>query len=169
MNAKLIRKKAISDSQLQLRSKLWPEVKEDDLWNRKKGAGFTTIPRTLPLFMEMMDSMSNGKPVSKVYLELWCRSFDEHIVPLSKKEEMAFYCGFGGQRGVQTWSSRLDILATLDFIRTAPGPYGDKSYALIMNPYRIVAAHRKSKTLGMTDQLYNSLIARASEIKADDI
>ena len=169
MDAKAARKKAISDTQCELRAKLWPDVTEDDLWNRKKRTGFTTVPRTMPIFTEIMDSMSNGKPVSKVYLDLWCRSFDEHVVALSKKEEMAFYSGFGGQRGVQTWSSRLDILAGLGFVKVAPGPYGTRSYALILNPYKIVAKHWALKTSGLTEAHYNALLARAGEIKADDI
>jgi hypothetical protein len=169
MDAKAARKKAISDTQCELRAKLWPSVTEDDLWNRKKRSGFTTIPRTMPLFAEIMDSMSSGKPVSKVYLDLWCRAFDEHVVVLSKKVEMAFNSGFGSQRGVQTWSSRLDILADLGFVKVASGSNGPRSYALILNPYKIVAKHWALKTSGLTEAHYNALIARAIEIKADDI
>jgi hypothetical protein len=169
MDAKTARKKAISDTRCDLRSKLWPEVTEDELWNRKKKSGFTTIPRTMPLFMNIMDCMSNGKPVSSIYLDLWCRSFDEHVITLNNKEEMAFYSGFGGQRGTQTWSNRLDILSELGFVKVAAGPHGKRSYALILNPYKIVEKHKKDKTPELTDDHYNALVARAGEIKADDI
>lgn len=170
MNAKLaVRRKAISETKIELRGKLWPDIKESDLWSRKRGPGFTTIPRTLPLFMEIMDSMSNAAPVSKVYLDLWCRSFDENVVSLNNKDEMAFYCGFGGQRGVQTWTKRIKILESLGFIRTATGANGQISYALILNPYNVVQTHRGKKTPGLTDRHYNALVIRANEIKADDI
>lgn len=169
MDKKTARNIAIATQQLNLRAKLWPEVKEDDLWNRKKKQGYTTIPRTMPLFMEIMDSMSNGKPVSSVYLNLWCRAFDEHIIVLSNKEEMAFYSGFTGQRAIQTWTARLDILNTLGFIKLVPGPHGNRSYALIVNPYRVIRKHHEKKTAGISMALYNALVARAGEIKADDI
>ena len=40
---------------LTLRSQLWPDVSESLLWNRKKEAGFVTVPRTLPLIVEVTD------------------------------------------------------------------------------------------------------------------
>lgn len=169
MTKKDARRNAIASRQEELREKLWPDVTEKDLWNRKKRQGFTTIPRTMPLFMEIMNSMSSGKPVSSVYLNLWCRAFDEHIVVLSNKEELAFHSGYTGQRGSQTFTSRLDILAELGFIKLAPGPHGERSYALILNPYKVVKKHYEDKRPGLTKAHYNALLARASEIKADDI
>ena len=162
-------KAAIAAKQINLRSKLWPDVEEGDLWDRKTKKGFTTIPRSMPLFMEIMDAMSKNKPVSSVYLNLWCRAFDEHMVVLSDKEELAFHSGFTGQRAVQTLNARLDTLKALGFIKRAPGSHGERSHALILNPYKVVQKHRKGKTAGLTDALYNALIERASEIKADDI
>lgn len=164
-----LRKKIIRSRQVALRAKLWPEIKEEDLWNRKKKSGFTTVPRTMPIFMRILDSMSNGKPLSDVYLDLWCRAFDEHMLALNRKEEMAFACGFTGQRGVQTWTTRIDILAKLGFVLLAEGPNGPRSYILIINPYPVVKRHKTKKTPGITDALYNALLARASEIGADDI
>ena len=90
------RSSKIQESQQKLRDKLWPELDESKLWHRKKKKGFITIPRPMPLVMNIMDDMVNGKPVSSAYLELWCRSFDESFVTLSKREEIAFASGFGG-------------------------------------------------------------------------
>src|SRR5262249_3715994 len=81
---------SIGQKQLALRNKLWPSIKDDKLWLRKTKTGFTTVPRTMPLIMEIMDAMSKGKPVSTTYLELWCRAFDECFVTLNKPREMAF-------------------------------------------------------------------------------
>ena len=163
------RKKAIAKEKRELRDKLWPEIAEDDLWNRQEKQGFTTIPRTMPLFMEIMDSMSNGKPVSFVYFNLWCIAFDEHMIELKDKEKLAFYSGYSGQRAVNTWNIRIDILNELGFIRLAPGPYGERSYALLLNPYHVIQRHYENDTPGISKALYNSLLIRAKEIGADDI
>lgn len=167
MNIQISKKQTIANKQLGLRAKLWPNLKEHDVWDRKKKAGFTTIPRTMPIFMMIMDSMSKGKPVSAIYLELWCRAFDEHLITLNNKEEMAFHSGFTGQRGVQTWTSRLDILAKLGFIKLASGPTGPRSYALILNPYEVIKSILKKKNSEIPERFYNALIGRASDIGAD--
>jgi hypothetical protein len=57
----------------------------------------------------------------------------------------------------------------LGFIDLKAGPSGEISYALIYNPYEIIKRHREEKHLGITDELYNSLIARAINIGADDL
>lgn len=161
------KKQTIANKQLALRNKLWPQLKEHEIWDRKKKKGFTTIPRAMPIFMTIMDSMSKEK-VSAVYFELWCRAFDEHLVVLNNKEDMAFHAGFMGQRRVQTWTSRLDILNKLGFIKLASGSLGTRSYALIVNPYEVIKKHRRNKKSGIPESLYNALIGRASEIGADE-
>src|SRR5689334_16162213 len=88
----------VVEKQLLLRSKLWPHLDEGRLWVRTKQAGFTTIPRTMPLILHIMDAMSKGKPVSSTYLELWCRAFDECFVTMNRPLELAFHSGFAGQR-----------------------------------------------------------------------
>ena len=159
----------ITKKQLLLRDKLWPKVADSKLWLRKVKTGFTTIPRTMPLLLEIMDSLSNGKPVSSAYLDLWCRAYDECFVTLNKPREMAFHAGYSGQRAEQTWTDRIRILAKLGFIDVKPGPSGDLSYALIWNPYQVVKTHHTKKTAGFRDDLFNALIQRANEIRADDL
>ena len=165
-----IRNKKIAEDKLKLRSQLWPEVSEGDIWNRKKKTGFTTIPRAMPLIMRIIDAMSpKGKPASAVYLELWCRAFDEHVIKFVNKEEMAFHAGFKAQRALQPWTNRIDLLAKLGFIKLAPGPQGKRSYALILNPYKVVKKHFEGKKSSIPVSMYNALLERASEIKADDL
>jgi hypothetical protein len=169
---KLISKRSqekVQKAQLILRDKLWPKLDGKKLWLRKGSKGFTTIPRTMPLLLEIMDSLSNGKPISSAYLDLWCRAFDECFVTLNKPREMAFFSGYTGQRAEQTWVSRIKILQKLGFIDTKPGPSGQLSYALIWNPYDVVEQHYKKRTAGMREDLYNALLQRANEIKADDL
>jgi hypothetical protein len=161
-------KTKISERQLALRRQLWPETGENDLWLRKRTKGFTTIPRTMPLIMAAMDALSPGKPVSSAYLDLWCRAFDECIVVLNRHTEMAFGSGFGGQRAEQTWLGRIKILESLGFIKTQPGPSGPYSYALILNPLKVIMKHQAAGTPGLNLDLFNALRARATEIGAED-
>src|ERR1019366_9618832 len=152
--------KQIRENIEKLRGQLWTDVTQDMLWHRKRSDGYSTIPRTLALFMVMMDTLSKGRPVSSTYLELWCRVHDESVLILSGKEyEYATASGFTGERAVNTWTSRLDILAQLGFIRLAHGPSGQRSYALILNPYHVI----KKLAPKIEKSLWNTLLARAVE------
>lgn len=164
----MTKSKKIDARQRDLRNRLWPEVTEDQLWIRQNSKGFATIPRTMPLMMTIMDDMSKTKPVSSTYFELFCRGFDDCMIVLNKHKEMAFHAGFSGQRAERTWRERLKILENLGFIRLMSGPSGTESYALIMNPYHVIQAHH-GKGTGLTNEKYNTLLARVSEIGATDL
>ena len=119
--------------------------------------------------MKIMDSLSKGKPVSSAYFDLWCRAYDECFVTLNKPREMAFHAGYSGQRAEQTWTDRIRILVKLGFIQVKPGPSGELSYAIILNPYQVIKLHYKKKTPGMREDLFNALLQRANEIGANDL
>lgn len=160
--------KKIAQRQLELRARLFPGITEAHLWNRKTHHGFTTIPRTLPLIMSILDDLA-GMPVGSTYLELWCRSFDEAFVTLSKPREIAFHSGSTGQRQESTWRSKIKKLHELGFIEVAEGSAGIYSYALILNPYLVI---RRLFTVGGSHipvDKYNALIDRAIEISAGDM
>lgn len=159
----------ITQKQIELRKQLWPDLDEKRLWLRKVKDGFTTIPRTMPLIGYIMNGLSKNKPISSVYLELWCRAYDECFVTLANHPELALHSGFIGQRAVNTWKERIRILAELGFIDLKGGPSGEVSYALIYNPYEVIKQHWESKHQGITEELYNSLVARAINIGADDL
>ncbi len=106
---------AIAKKQLAVREQLWPGA-EPNLWHRNTHKGFTTIPKTMPLIIKIMDEMTKGTPVSSTYLTLWCSTWDNSYVSLGRPEEMAHSSGFGGQRGVHTWMARMKKLQELDFI-----------------------------------------------------
>jgi hypothetical protein len=165
VNANAGRSAKITARQVELRTQFWPDIDESELWHRKRATGFTTVPRTMPLVMRIMDSLTSGKPVSAVYLDLWCRAPDEAILSLEKAQEMAFSSGFTGERGVGTWSTRLDILASLGFIKLAEGQFGKRSYALLLNPHLVVQRLKKKVSSG----LYNALLSRANSIGATDL
>ena len=159
----------VQKRQLMLRDKLWPDLDPDLLWDRKKKAGFTTLPRTMPLLLQIMDAMTKGKQVSSTYLDLWCRAHDACFVILAKPTEMAFHAGFTGQRAITTWKDRIKSLAALGFIDVQPGPSGDLSYALLLNPYLVVKRLHDDRRPGFTRDLYNALHERMIEIGAKDL
>ena len=162
-------RKKIAEKQLELRKKLWPDLDESRLWVRQKKDGFTTVPRSMPLFLKIMNELSEGMPLASTYLDLWCRSWDECFVTLNREKEMAFHAGFTGQRAVMTWRARMKKLAELGFIDLKPGPSGDMSYAIIWNPYEVIKKLHSDKHPGLVEDSYNALIGRASEIGADDL
>jgi hypothetical protein len=157
-------RKTIAKRQLELRNRLWPDVGQEQLWSRHTHDGFTTLPRAMPLIMSIMDDLAKGQPVSSTYLELWCRAFDENFVTLSKPREMAFHSGFLGQRAERTWRARLGILADLGFISLREGPSGPASYALLLNPYKVIKAHYEKKNSGVRADKFHALNERAIEI-----
>lgn len=161
-------RKTIAQKQLELRGKIWPDIDEAHLWLRSKRDGFITIPRCMPIIIKIMDDMSSGKPLGATYIDLWCRSFDECFVVLNKQQEMAYSSGFTGQRSLDAWRGRMKMLHKLDFINTKSGPTGELSYAIILNPYLIIKRHREI-TKNVSDANYHALLARASEIGANDL
>lgn len=163
----LTRSQKLAQRRLGLRQMLWPDLEVESLWNRKTAKGFATVPRTMPLIMVILDSLSVGKPVSHTYLDLWCRMFDECFVQLDKPAEMALAAGFTTSRGIYLWAERLDRLEELKFIRLAPSASNSRGFAVMLNPYpRIKALHDKGE---IRDGLYNSLLAHANAVGATDL
>lgn len=159
---------AIAKKQQQLRDHLWPG-KETWLWDRKKQKGFTTIPKTMPLILKIMDEMTKGTPVSATYLTLWCHTWDNNFVILNKNADMANASGFGGQRGEHTWASRMKMLHDLEFIDIKPGKSGPLGNAILWNPHYILRWHHHIKTPGLTESSYNALIETALDVGVVDM
>lgn len=171
MNATAIA--AMKEKQANLRLQIFPGLDEDRVWdikNKKRTKGFTSIPRAMPLIGSIMDSLAGkGKPVSTVYLELWCRANEQGFITLSRPLETAFASGYSGERGLSTWKERVRRLETLNFISTKPGSISDLNYVQIWNPYLIIKEHALAGTSGFSVQHYNALLERVSEIGALDL
>lgn len=159
---------AIAKKQLAIRELHWPGV-DSHLWNRKAHKGFTTIPKTMPLILKAMDEITKGAPVSSTYLTLWCCTWDNSFVVLNKAQDMADAAGFGGQRGVHTWSTRMKKLQELHFIDIKPGKSGPMSNAIIWNPHLTLRYLHDQKTPGLTEATYNALVEWALEVGAKDM
>lgn len=159
----------IAARRLEMRNRLWPDIQPNSLWDRKKKVGFTTVPRAMPIVLGIMDDMAKGRPVSRTYLDLWCHTFDDAFVIITKPREHAFSSGFSGQRAIAAWAARVRLLKELKFIDIAPGSSGELNYVLIWNPFEVLKAHHDTKTPGLTEQSWNSLHQRLIDVGADDL
>lgn len=159
---------AITKKQLAMRGSLWPGV-ESHLWHRTANKGFTTIPKTMPMILKIMDEMTKGAPVSSTYLTLWCNTWDNSYVTLSKAADLAYASGFGGQRGEHTWTTRVKKLNELRFIDIKPGKSGPMSNVIIWNPHLVLRWHHQEKTPGLMEASYNALLEWALDIGAKDM
>lgn len=122
----------------------FPDVPTNLLWHRKTSDGFITIPRTLPIAMEVIDALSKSQPAGHTYFGLWCRSPDHPLVTIENPAIFAAEVGFSGERAVDTWRRRMKTLREAGFIRTKKGPAGDFHYVLLINP-NIVIEHLHSQ------------------------
>jgi hypothetical protein len=160
------RKKA-SERRKDLRQRLWPDVLDEELWIRTQKTGFTTIPRTMPLLMRIMDTLAGkGTPVSMPYLALWCWTFDEALVEIRHPKQFAYESGFSGPRAESLWKSRMRKLEEIGLIRAKPGLSGDYHYILLLNPILVIERHYIGRT---NDIAFSSLLGRLTEVGADDL
>jgi hypothetical protein len=177
LNAKQSKKRASKAKQnsLKMRAHLWPEVGDSVLWLREDETrkGFTTMPRTMPAFINLIQDVSkrvsNGKsiPAGKSYLVLWCRVFDEGFLRIDQEAAAALEAGYSGERNVTTWREHLRVLKDLGFIDYKPGPAGPCQFVLLLNPYQAVKALRNKGWL--QEDTYTALLQRALEIGATDL
>jgi hypothetical protein len=159
------RKSKAQEKTLRLREEFWPELKENDVWDRKKQNGYTTVPRTMPLLMAIIDSLSKNQPAGQAYFVLWCHVFDESVLTIENPEIFASETGFSGERKLSTWKQRMKTLQELGFIDAKKGGSGDYHYVLIPNPHVVV---RKLKNR-IPESLYRQLYDRAFDIGAKDM
>ncbi len=164
------RRSKAQESTLKMRAHLWPELDEKKLWHRLNNDGFTTMPRTMPLLISLINDLSKsvtgGKsvPAGKAYLVLWCRVFDEAMVKVTDEAVAAAEAGYTGERNVTTWREHMHVLKNLGFIDYKEGSAGPCQYVLLFNPYPVIKA-RKDKIQPPT---YTALYQRALDIGAAD-
>jgi hypothetical protein len=169
------RQSKAKQSSLKMRKHLWPDAQDSDLWLREDETrkGFTTIPRTMPLFISLIQDASkyvaNGKsvPAGKSYLVLWCRVFDEGFLKIDQEAAAALEAGYSGERNVTTWREHLRVLKELGFIDYKEGPTGPCHFVLLLNPYKAV---RMLRSKGWVQEgAFTVLLNRALEIGATDL
>jgi len=169
------RRNKAKENTLQMRKHLWPDLQESDLWLREDRTrkGYTTMPRTIPLFMNLISDVSkhvtHGKavPAGRTYLVLWCRVFDEGFLKIDNEAAAALEAGYSVERNGTTWREHMRVLKDLGFVDYKEGSAGPFQYVLILNPYRVVKA---LKAKGWVQQSsYTALFQRATDIGATDL
>ena len=167
MNTKqaAVHRSKAQEKSLKLREQYWPSLKDDDLWHRKKHQGFTTIPRTMPHLMNIIDSLSKNQPAGQAYFILWCRAFDESLIVIENPSAFAAESGFTGERALTTWRQRMRKLQELGFIDCKDGSSGPFHYVLLRNPHTVA---RKLKDQ-IQEGLFRQLLDRAFDIGAKDM
>lgn len=153
-----------SERRLKLRGHVWPGV-EKKIWDRKENDGFITIPKLLALICSLMKQIAANDP-SRVYLDLWCRSFDEGIIERIDEDEAAFSAGYVGTRAKRTWMEHMYQLDALGFIKIAPHGNSPIGHVLILNPLLVVHELRHKPKSKVSDEWWNAYVARASVIGA---
>jgi len=148
----------------ELRDQLWPG-KAIFLWHRTSEDGFTTIPRTLPLVMTLIDQLKKGKDTSRVYFDLWCRQIDDSFIQVIDEESFAYSSGYTAPgRNIRSWRERVDILEELGFVSVLPNGSRKYGYILLEHPHRVVAVlHAKG---AVSANWWGAFTKRAGEIGA---
>ncbi len=166
---RLPRQKMIEQKTVAIRTSVFPGLDVRDLWHHTKSDGFTSIPRTLPLVMNIVDDLTKGSPASKTYFALWARVFPEMYVNLQGAEELAYHSGLTGQRWKRDWEKRMRALADLGFILIANGPRENLMHAVIINPHFAVRRLYIAETPGLTKAAFDSLVERANQVGMTDM
>lgn len=142
----------------------FPGMPEAWLWRRKATAGFTTIPRTLPIAMEAIDNQSKGQPAGHTLFCLWARAPDGPLVVIENPATFAAEAGFSGARAVDTWRRRMKWLRDHAFLLTKKGPSGDFHYTLLLNPNVAIELLRSQGKV--QNELYGRFRDRVAEVGA---
>jgi hypothetical protein len=159
------RRKNMTERAEEQRINLFAEISSDELWSRKVNHGWSTIPRTLPIILTLIDLLSpKGRPASDVYFALWCRAPDHPLVVIDNQQKFAAEVGFTGQRAVDTWRKKMKALAELGFIRHKVGDSGEFHYVLLLNPNLALSRLRLQNRV--PDLVHNRFVDRMLDIGA---
>lgn len=150
---------------------------EEDLWIGKnlwigksgqKKSGYSMVPRPMPIIFKIMDSLSNGKPISSTFFALWCRDrYSTSFLRIDNPSVYALESGFSHSRKEYTWQLRMTILEKHGFIKSREGNHGKFSYVLIRNPF---IAIKELYERGVVDKdLYLDLMHRADNVQSDEV
>lgn len=158
------RRLTMAERAQQLMEVHFPDVPDEWKWTRKTHDGFSTIPRTLPIAMQVIDADSKGQPAGHVLFCLWARMPDHSVITIENPSTFAAEAGFLGERAVDTWRRRMKKLRELQFITTKPGASGEFHYVMLTNPNVAVEWMRSNGKV--QDGLYGRFIERLPEIGA---
>jgi len=143
---------------------LFPDMPTEWIWHRTRNDGYSTIPRTLPIAMQVINNLTKGKPAGHTLFCLWARSPDHPLVTIENPATFAHEAAFTGERAVHTWRKKMKELTDLNFILPRKGPSGDYHYVLLANPNTAVEWLRANGRV--QDELYARFKDRVIDIGA---
>lgn len=158
------RKSKMAERARHQQESLFPGYPLEWLWHRKTNDGYCSLPRTLPIAMQIIDSVSKGQPAGHTLFCLWARSPDQPLISIESPATFAAEAGFQGERAVDTWRRRMKTLKEHAFIDARKGPSGDFHYVLLLNPN--VAVERMKSWNQVQDTLYTRFVDRLLDIGA---
>ncbi len=153
-----------AERRIRLRDRLWPGS-ENKLWHRLENDGFITIPRLLSLICALLKEVAKNDP-TRVYIDLWCRSWDEAVIEAIDPDAAAFSSGYTGTRATRTWNEHMYELEKLGFIKIAPDGNSGIGHVLLVNPLEVVEDLRSKKGIRISQEWLNAYMARADAIGA---
>lgn len=156
--------KTAADRRRELRDSLWPGMGRR-IWDRRKEDGYTTIPRTLPLIMTLINLLVKNVDAARVYLELWSRVSDEGFIEMVDEEEHAFAAGYITKRNQRTFDERMQVLVDLGFIEVKPKGRWKYGYALLLHPHDVVESLKE--THEVPDEWWTLYLHRLQQIGAE--
>jgi hypothetical protein len=139
---------------------------EDAVWSRHENDGFVSVPRVLPLILVLISNLVEKGNPSRVYLDLWCRVFDEGYIEVKDEEELAYSAGYVGSRAARSWRDHILKLEELGFLRVAPKGVRRIGYILIVGPFVAVRLLRDTSPAKVEDRWWNAFVSRAQQIGA---
>jgi hypothetical protein len=124
------------------------------------GVAFS-IPRTLGLMLTLIEYLApKGKNPSRVYSELWFRTYDDKLVEVKDEEEFAYASGLS----VRRWRERIDVLADLGFIKVAATGNRRYGYILLRNPNNVVREMKQLQDSPIPSEWWTAYTKRCVEI-----
>jgi hypothetical protein len=144
----------------QVRDLVFPNSAQD-IYDRKVHNGYSTIPRTLGLMLSLIELLApRGKNPSRVYCELWFRTYDDKLIEVKDEEEFAYASGIS----VRRWRERVDVLEQLGFIKVAPNGNRRYGYILLRNPNNVVLEMKRQEKDPIPSKWWNAYVKRSVEI-----
>lgn len=147
-----------------MREHLWPKG-DAEMWRGVKEKGWFAAPRYLPAVLALLDEkeLRGDQDLSRVYIDLWTRTYDEGLVQVTTDKEHALACGFPNR--VRSWRDRLRKLEELGFVKVFAVGASDFAYIGMVHPYIAVQRLRRKGKL-TNERLWNLFIKSLADAGA---
>ena len=158
-------RKTIADRRRMLRDSLWPGATKI-VWTRHTDDGYSTVPRTIPMIMTLINLLEKNVDASRVYGELWSRVSDEGFIEMVDEDEHAYACGYVTPRSARSWQERMDVLVDLGFIKAKPKAGWKYGYVLLVHPHDVVETLMKTRGKDIPEGWRSLYLQRLAQIGA---